>query len=327
MKLKYYEIDDKKLIKEAKKGKKIGIKLPEGFSPYICKILRALKRERINAAYIADSCYGACDFLNYEEFDRIICIGEAKMPYLNYKPPVSFIEAKYSFNEELLKNVFKYLKGKRIGLVSITPFIHKIKDCKKFLEKNGYEVYIGSKSRRTFYDGQILGCDFSSAMQIADKVDCFIYIGDGFFHPIGLYIAIKKPVIIFNPIEKRIYDEEVKKLAEKIMKKRYALITKAMNAKKFGIITSIKIGQKRLELARKIKKLIEEKGKEAYLIFLNEINENIDYLDFDCYISTACPRVAIDDADKFAKPILTPIELQILFGERKWEAYEFDQIL
>ena len=59
----------------------------------------------------------------------------------------------------------------------------------------------------------------------------------------------------------------------------------------------------------------------------NNITNYIDYSDFDAFVSTACPRVAIDDAMKFKKPVLTPIEFEILLGERDWNNYEFDQIL
>lgn len=321
MKIKYYEIDEKKLLKEAKKGKKIGIKLPEGFFPYASKILNFLEEKGINV-FLLEPCYGACDFLeeDFKRCDRIIFIGEAKMPYLKYK--LSFIEAKYDFDIKQLKRTFEY-NGKKVGLVSITPFVHKIWECKKFLEENGYKVFIGKKSRRTAYDGQILGCDFSSAMQISSQINNFLYIGDGFFHPVGLYIATKKDVVVFNPIEKRVY--KVEEIANRIIKKRYAMIAKAMEAKKFGIIVCIKLGQRRIRLAKKMKKLVENAGKKAHLIFLNNIDEKLNYFDFDCYISTACPRVAIDDAEKYKKPILTPIEAQILFNERK--SYEFDQIL
>lgn len=327
MKLKYYEIDEERLLEEAK-GKKIAIKLPEGFIPYATKILDFLEENGIKAFLLAESCYGACDFVSYEEIEKIIYIGEAEMPYLRkkYESEVAFIEARYDFDVSFLNKAFKFL-GKKVGLVSITPYMHKLKECKEYLEKNGYEVFIGKKSRRTAYDGQILGCDFSSAISISNYIDTFLFIGDGFFHPVGLYLASKKRVVVANPIEKRIYAEEIKKEADKILKKRYAMIAKAMDAEKFGIIVSRKLGQKRMELARRLKKLIDEKGKKAYLIILNDIDEKIDYMEFDCYISTACPRVAIDDMDKYEKPILTPIELEILLNERKWENYEFDQIL
>lgn len=325
MKLKYYEVDEDKILEEAKRWKKVAIKLPDGLINYSSKILDFLNENGIEAYLIANSCYGACDFVMEEMKDAIICIGEAEMPYIKHNK-ISFIEARYNFNEEILKKAFPFLKGS-IGIVSITPFIHKINDCKKFLEENGFKVLIGKKSRRLKYDGQILGCDFTSAMEIASKVNSFLFIGDGFFHPVGLALATGKEIIAINPIEKKIYKNEIEEMKEKILRQRYAAISKAMDAKKFGIIISYKIGQRRMQLAKNLKKLIEKNGKKAYLILLNKIDEKINYLSYDCYVSTACPRVAIDDFMKYEKPILTPIELQILFGERKWEDYEFDQIL
>jgi len=173
----------------------------------------------------------------------------------------------------------------------------------------------------------LLSLEDKKQIEIANKVDSFLFIGDGFFHPVGLAVATGKEVIAINPIEKKIYKKEIEEMKEKILRQRYAIISKAMKAKKFGIIISYKIGQRRMQLAKSLKKSIEKKGKKAYLVLLNEINEKINYLGYDCYVSTACPRVAIDDFMRYEKPILTPIELQILLGKREWKDYEFDQIL
>ena len=329
MKLKYYEIDEKKLLEAAKNGKKIAIKMPEGLQPYAAEIMKFLKKNGIDASFLADSCYGACDFKRIEGIDRIICIGEAEMPYLRkkYSPPVTFIEAFYHFNAEIVGKAIPLLEESRIGLVSITPFIHKINECKKYLEDRGYEVFIGRKSRRMKYNGQILGCDFTPAMEIAGNVDVFLFIGDGMFHPVALFIATKKPVVALNPIGGGVLRKEITDAAAKIVKQRYATIAKAMDGKRVGIIMAEKIGQRRPRLARELKKMAEKAGMEAYLIIADEIDDRLNYLDFDFYISTACPRVAIDDAAKFKKPVLTPIEFQIMINERQWEDYEFDQIV
>ena len=44
-------------------------------------------------------------------------------------------------------------------------------------------------------------------------------------------------------------------------------------------------------------------------------------------VSVGCPRVAIDDYLKYDIPILTPVELEIVLGDKTWDQYEFDQIL
>ncbi len=329
MKLKYYELDEEKLLQEARKGRRVAIKMPEGLQPYAHKILKFIKENGIDASLLMESCYGACDFVERSDVDRIICIGEAEMPYLRkiYSPPVSFIEVRYNFNEEFMEKVIPFIEGKKVGMASITPFLHMLERCTNYLIKRGYEVKMGKMGRRTSHDGQILGCDLSSALMISDEMDEFIFIGDGFFHPIGLYIATGKNVIVADPISRNIYKKEVEKRAKHIIRKRYAVMTKAMECKKVGIIVSRKVGQRRLFLAKRIKKVMEERGKEAFLVLVDEVNEAINYLDFDCYISTACPRIAIDDSERYKKPILTPVEAEIIAGERKWENYEFDQIL
>jgi len=329
MKLKYYEVDEEELLQEARKGKRVAIKIPEGLQPYARRILEFMKRNGVDAVLLMESCYGACDFMERKDVDRIICIGEAEMPYLRkaYSPPVSFIEARYDFEEEFMEKVIPFIKGRKVGMVSITPFIHMLKKCADYIAERGYEVRIGDGGRRVAHKGQILGCDLSSALVVAGEVDEFIFLGDGFFHPVGLHIATGRRVVVADPISGNVYDEEVERRAKKIIKKRYAVISKAMDCNIFGIIVSGKLGQRRLSLARKMKKLMEARGKEAFIIMMDEVGEAIDYLDFDCYISTACPRIALDDAPRYKKPVLTPIEAEIMVGERKWEDYEFDQIL
>ncbi|MCD6473300.1 MAG: diphthamide biosynthesis enzyme Dph2 [Thermoplasmata archaeon] len=323
MKLKYYEIDENELLKKTGNEKRVVIKLPEGFINYSSKISEFLSKNGVDAIIYASPVYGACDFVSVDI--KTIFIGEAEMPYLKkvYKN-IEFVEARYEYDVKFLRKVVDSV-GEKIGLASITPFIHKIKEAKKFLEENGKIVYIGKKSRRTKYDGQILGCDFSSATSIANMVDGFILIGDGFFHAIGLAIATRKNVFIANPLSKEI--KKCDEMKEKLLKQRYAIIAKAMDAKNFGIIIGEKKGQTRYHLAIEMKKLAEQHGRKASLMMANNITNYIDYSDFDAFVSTACPRVAIDDAMKFKKPVLTPIEFEILLGERDWNNYEFDQIL
>ena len=53
----------------------------------------------------------------------------------------------------------------------------------------------------------------------------------------------------------------------------------------------------------------------------------LGFRNIDSYVSTACPRIAIDDYMQYKAPIITPIELEIVLGIRQWEDYVFDQIL
>jgi 2-(3-amino-3-carboxypropyl)histidine synthase len=154
-----------------------------------------------------------------------------------------------------------------------------------------------------------LGCDISSTKEIEKDVDAFLYIGSGRFHPLGLALQTEKPVYLLDLEKNEV--EEIGKLKEKFLKQRFATLALAKDAKKFGILVSVKPGQLKLELAKEIKKKLEEKGKKAYILVFNEIKpEKLEGLDLDCYINTACPRIAIENRTNFKKPILNPDEIE-----------------
>ena len=74
-----------------------------------------------------------------------------------------------------------------------------------------------------------------------------------------------------------------------------------------------------------MKKLLESKGKTADVIMMERFDpEYLLPFKADAYVSTACSRIAIDDYLRYDKPILTPIELEIVLGIRDWEDYHLD---
>jgi 2-(3-amino-3-carboxypropyl)histidine synthase len=104
-------------------------------------------------------------------------------------------------------------------------------------------------------------------------------------------------------------------------------VARSVEAERFGVLVSRKLGQYRPELARRLCADIRRHDRVAYAVLTDTITPAIDYMDFDCFVSTACPRVAIDDGPRYKKPLLTPVELSMALGDRPWEPYVFDQIL
>jgi len=166
-------------------------------------------------------------------------------------------------------------------------------------------------------------------MNIVDKVDSFLFVGSGNFHPVGLLLSSKKPVIAADPYTNTVKKQELDDLKDTILRQRYGAIANSKNAKKFGILVGIKRGQQRVELADEIKEMLDSFNKKSMIIALDNFSPVSlqGFGDFDCFVSTACPRIAIDDYLQYKIPILTPIELEIVLGKRKWEEYVFDQIL
>jgi 2-(3-amino-3-carboxypropyl)histidine synthase len=154
---------------------------------------------------------------------------------------------------------------------------------------------------------------------VASDVDAFLFVGGGKFHALGVALATSKPTIVADPYGGISYSlrEEI----VKILKQRYACVQEAENAKVYGILVSLKPGQKHLDEALKIKNSVEKMGKTAYLFAVREILPDVlvEFPSIDVYVNTACPRISLDDASKFKKPVLTVQEFMVVSGESSWE--------
>jgi 2-(3-amino-3-carboxypropyl)histidine synthase len=162
-----------------------------------------------------------------------------------------------------------------------------------------------------------------------DKVDSFLFIGSGTFHPVGLLLSGKKQVIAADPYAKKIIKKELLDIKDRILRQRYGAIASAKTSHQFGVLVGVKQGQQRIRLAEEIHTLLRRHGKQSYLIALDMFTPSSleGFRDIDCFVSTACPRVALDDYQLYHRPILTPIEVEITLGVKPWEEYQFEQIL
>ena len=325
----YYEFRLLEVVEKIKEmnAKVVGIQFPEGLKVHATAVAEKIETETDAMVLISgDPCYGACDVSDTHMeglVDLIVHFGHVEFP-IDYKVPVLFVEA-YS-KIDVLKSVAESLKElkdyKKIGLVTTIQHLNILNDIKEILLENGKEVL--TKEGAGTREGQVLGCNFSAIKDIG--ADAFLYVGSGNFHALGIKLFTEKPVFIADP-----YMNEVRNIDEftdRILRIRFAKITKAKEAKKFGIIVSSKKGQFRLDLAKNLKKMITEGGKEAFIIMLDNISPDIllPYMNLDAFVVTACPRVAIDDSNMYKKPLLTPNELEIVLDIRKWEDYKIDEI-
>lgn len=279
------------------------LQVPDGLKRKVLEIADEIGDVLIDC----ESCFGGCDLAIQEAkilgCDKIIHYGHSK--FMNTEIPVEYIELREDYDPiPVLEKEFDKIKGKKIGLVSTLQFLDSLEKAKEFLEKKDKIIKIG---KGKFYPGQILGCDVSSAKSIENEIDSFLFIGSGKFHPLGLALQTEKPVFVLDAEKNNIYELD----KQQFLKQRYAAIALAKDANKFGILVSVKPGQLNLELAEEIKKKLEDKGKKAYILIFNEIKpEKLEGLELDCYVNTACPRIAIENRTEFKKPILNPDETE-----------------
>ncbi len=281
--------------------RRVLVQLPEGLKPKAKAISDELNSLGFEPIISADPCFGACD-LRFLDNAITLHVGHSRM--LNLEPVV-YWEYRYDIDPSTaVEERISGINEERVGLATTVQHIGFVGKVKEMLEKHGKEVFIG-KGVRTTYPGQVLGCDAGAALSIKDKVDSFVYIGSGVFHPLMVAYQTGKKVYAIDP-----FSMEMQVLTgDKLLKERSLRISKAMNAKSFGVVLSTKPGQYFPEIAEKLVKMAKKQGFDSTQIILDLITpDNLDYLGFDAYVITACPRIVIDDWKNYKRPVLLPDE-------------------
>jgi len=211
-----------------------------------------------------------------------------------------FVEARYKKKVIIGKYISKL--PSKVGLITTIQFIGQIKEIKLQLEKYGKKIFLG-KGKHTIYNGQVLGCDVQSAISISNKVDAFFYIGSGLFHPIAISLKTKKDVFTFNPLTEK-FSKVDRKEAEKINKRKKGALIKFLSSKEIGVIVTTKPGQEQLKEAFELKNKFRDKNFYFLIFDTIDFNQLENFPFIECFVNTACPRIALDDSIKIEKTIL-----------------------
>ncbi len=320
-----FDLEEERLKREIKKlaAKRVLIQMPEGLKPEALHLAKLLEKTCTWVIISADPCYGACDVATDDadnlDVDLIIHYGHSKM--LKHEPVSTiYIEARatVTIDKAVAKALPLLEKWHKIGLATTVQHIQTLDYAREFLVQARKSVVIGDTGRLS-HSGQVIGCDYGNAYSICKNVEAFLFIGGGKFHALGVALSTSKPTIVADPFENHAFsvDEE----AAKIRKQRWANIAESRKAKTFAVLIGLKPGQKKLDQALSIKCKLENNGKTTYLLSAKEISPEL-HLEFpavDAYVNTACPRIAVDVASKFKKPMLTVNEALVAIGELSWD--------
>jgi len=187
--------------------------------------------------------------------------------------------------EELIRSL-----PKKLILCSSVQFLTQLHELEKELGRQGRKVTLFNGRSRN--PGQILGCDNFKAK---NNAQAFFFLGDGAFHPTALLYENEKDVFYYNPLSGKngvlcVKDLEKIKIHEKVSMARF------IHGRKMGLLISIKPGQNSIKTALILKKKLEKENKEVFLFITDNINlqetENFPFV--DCWVNTACPRIAED---------------------------------
>lgn len=324
-----YRIDDIKSKIEELNAENIILQFPEGLKTDAIEVSNKIHKEvpGVNIIIDADPCFGACDLADNKvnhHVDLVVHFAHTPLP-IRTECPVLFIEA--SSSSDVIAPINDALDRlddnvKVIGLITTAQHIHKLDDMIDLIKEKGYDVKV--ESGKGTSPAQVLGCNFTSIKNL--DVDVIVYVGSGDFHALGVKLFTKKPVILADPFTG--LSRDIEEFYDKILRIRFARITKASTAKSFGIIISSKKGQLRFDLAIKLKKIINEHGFDAQILNMDFIApDRLLPFNLDAFVMTACPRIAIDDSAMYKKPVITPQELEIVLGLRQWDDYLMDEII
>ncbi|MDH5783561.1 MAG: diphthamide biosynthesis enzyme Dph2 [Candidatus Bathyarchaeota archaeon] len=304
-------------------AKRVLIQLPEGLKPEGPRLATIVEKAGALPIISADPCYGGCDLAIQEaetlRADLLVHFGHTPIT-TQLRVPTIYIEAKAEISiKEAVNKALPYIKDwKTLGLATTVQHVDMLSEARELLIETGKSVAIGDTGKLK-YAGQVTGCNYSNAKAISKDVEAFLFIGGGKFHAIGLALATTKPVIVAEPYEKRAY--AIENEVQTIIKQRWATIYEAKKAENFGVLIGLKSGQEKLDEALQIKEKLERKEKRATLLALREITPEalMQFPTIDTFVNTACPRISLDDASKFLKPVLTLKEASVILGEMSWE--------
>ena len=344
----------------------VALQVPEGLKIQALEMMDSIEDSSgAKVILAADPCYGACDLVHDKMkmmgVELVAHLGHSQMNIDSGMPthfiPVTYdgapelsevapiLDAHRKIAEDRLKtsgNVggisedeakerfldavgrFSPLVDSKLGLVGSIQHLHLLEDYKQMLGDLGFVVEIPVGGDRLTFPGQVLGCNYSGD---SPSIGHYLFLGSGDFHPIGLVLHTGKPLAMLDPYTGAATEMSFERI-ERILRQRFGLIMSVSEATSFGILIGEKPGQMRRNLAIRMKRILEEHGKKGYLLALDHVSpELIDFYPVDAFVNTACPRIAIDDSTRYSKPLITPYELEVSLGEKKWEqGYQFDEI-
>jgi len=318
---------------------KLLLQFADGLKQYSCSVVEEVSREMPNVEVMVSgsSCYGACDVA----FEEALKVGADGIAHYGHTPfpetfayanklgiDTFFVEAfsRVKFLSEAVNKALDVLCSMKdvvdVGVTASLQEVPYIALVRQRLEEEGYRVHVGVGSNRVKYAGQVLGCDYTSALSIKNRVEVFIHLGGGLFHALGLGLATRVPVVLCDP-----YRGEAKEIGHEVKKvksARHYYVFRAMEeARHYCIIVGCKWRQRHLYSAMRVKKLLEKRGKKVCLLTLYEVSPQAleNFPEPDAFVITACPRIPIDDYMNYRRPVLTVLEALIVAGELKLEEW------
>ena len=308
--------------------RRVALQVPAGLTRGAREWADQIRTEgRVDVLLVARACFGACDFPSPDEVpgvDAMIVLGHAPIPNVRLSLPTFFVEMRHPGGdpEALADTLVAAHLPSPLGLVASVQHLDLVPRFEAAARARGIEFRTGPGDRRLAYPVQALGCNYTSAEQVANRVEGFVFLGTGQFHPRGLAFAVDRPVWALDPLTGQL-DPPIDRAT--LLRDRLLLIAQCRDARKWGVLVSTFAGQNRSPTALALIRKARARGLDAEALVFGRLDpSDLIGRDFDAYVNTACPRIALDDASLYPRPVLTPPEFLQAIGERALSEYRFD---
>ncbi|HEV2137208.1 MAG TPA: diphthamide synthesis protein, partial [Nitrososphaerales archaeon] len=200
------KIDEVKVFAliEAKRPSVVLVNAPGGLLRQTKDLMvRVKEKYGVTCILSGDSCFGICDTVDDDveklQADLALHIGHnaAVQEVGDFTHLIDAVDD-VKFDEVAEIAAQALAPYKRLGLETFSQHLHELQPVKESLQAKGFTVLVG-KGNNLMLEGQVFGCDFSTAYPIRDEVDAFAFLGESEFHAVGLALATGKPTFMLDP--------------------------------------------------------------------------------------------------------------------------------
>lgn len=308
--------------------RKIVLQVPAGLVRNAHDLATRLQEEvQVPVVLLTRACFGACDFPSPSEApgaDAAVVLGHAPIPNVPLGMSTYFVEMRDPNGdvERMADLVVRSQLPKELGLVASVQHLDLVAPFTSALGRRGTRLHVAPGDLRLQYAAQALGCNYTTAEAVAGDVEGFLFLGTGRFHPIGLALAVDRPVWSLDPLRNEI---EPPIDRGQLIRRRQLLVASVIDARRWGVLVSSFAGQNRTGTALALRQRAIDHGREAEILVFDRLDaRDLEGRDLEAYVNTACPRIALDDSSLYPRPMLTPPEFLMALGELPLEPYRFD---
>jgi len=321
---------------KSSKARKVALQMPEGLLMFACVLADIFEQcagvEEV--LVMADVTYGACciddysaralgcDFLIHYGHSCLVPIDvTAREDSLGSKLTVMYVFVDIDIDVEhmvgSIKLSFPDRAATKLALLCTIQFAPAMHQAKQMLDQYYSQESIVPQAK-PLSKGEVLGCTSPSIPE--SDATALVFVADGRFHMESAMIANPHlQAFRYNPYDRVLTEEAYD--APLMQKTRFGEIGKTKGVKRWGVILGTLGRQGNPNILRRIQRLLKEHDCEFFVMLLSELfPAKLAQLeqDVDAWVQIACPRLSIDWGTAFTKPLLTPYETFVSFGEAQW---------